>query len=53
MEEIYQITTDYFCAAVIVEDGVVIRAAPILKWTLNKQFATIKFKSNYQIEKIL
>lgn len=33
----YQITAPYFVALVVVHDGIVVDAAPILKWAKNKR----------------
>lgn len=52
MESLYQITTNYFCAGLIVKDNIVIKSAPILNWTISKTFSRIKFKSNYKIKKL-
>lgn len=52
MEELYRISTNYFCAGLVVKNGIVIKTAPILKWTLKQIFDTICFKGNYSIEKI-
>ena len=52
METLYRISTSYFCAGLIVQNNKVIKAAPILGWTVGLVFNNIKFKSNYYIEKI-
>ena len=33
MELICQVTCQYFCAGVVIKDGVIIATAPILKWS--------------------
>ena len=37
-----QITMPHFCAASVVEDGRVIKAAPILRWTVGKTVVGVK-----------
>ena len=32
----YQITAPHFCAGMLVKDGVIVRAAPIIKWAVNR-----------------
>ena len=39
-----QITAPCYCAGVVIEDDVVIRAAPILRWSLGKSY---QFLENY------
>jgi hypothetical protein len=38
MNKLYQITSSYFCAGIIVNDGVIVQAAPILKWSIGHTF---------------
>lgn len=52
MEQLYRIYTNYFCAGLIVQNNIVTKAAPILKWTIGKKFSNIRFKHDYIIEKI-
>lgn len=33
-----QVTSSHFCAGVVVKDGIITKAAPILKWAKNKEF---------------
>lgn len=52
MRSIKQIDSGYYCAGLIEEKGVVIEAAPIIKWMINKQFNYIKLyckQRNYKI----
>lgn len=35
-ETLYRITAPHFCAGLVVIDGRIVRAAPILRWTLGK-----------------
>lgn len=49
-----QITTNYCCAAIAVEDGIVVEAAPILRWTIGKTDVFIydyfTNRRNYKVE---
>jgi hypothetical protein len=36
--ELYQITSKYFCAGIVVHTGTIVHAAPILGWTIGKEF---------------
>ena len=42
MEKVIQIDTGYFCAGIVVENGICIDAAPILKWAIGKREQDIK-----------
>jgi hypothetical protein len=46
--DLLQITSNYFCAGVVVQDGAVTRAAPILKymrgWTIKRVRTYCKIK---------
>jgi len=35
-EVLYQVTAPHFCAGIIVIDNIVIKAAPILRWMIDK-----------------
>jgi len=37
MSELWQIDVGYFCAGLESQDGIVVRAAPILRWTIGKK----------------
>jgi hypothetical protein len=37
-----QITTTYFCAGIIAKNNIIIKAAPILKWTIGKDVIFVK-----------
>lgn len=41
-ETLYQITAPHFCAGIIVENNVIIKAAPILRWMTDKDIGFIK-----------
>ena len=43
MTKTYQVTTSYFCCGIIVQDGKVLRAAPIMKWAVEKDFDFVKY----------
>ena len=38
----YQASTNYFCCGVAESNGVVVRAAPILRWALGKPIEVIR-----------
>lgn len=42
MKELYQIDISYACAGIIVEDDVIIDAAPIFNWMKKKHLNEIK-----------
>ena len=42
--KLYCIDCSYYCAGLEVEDGVVTRAAPILKWTVGKDWAAVSYR---------
>jgi hypothetical protein len=42
MSELWKIDVGYFCAGLLSEDGIVIKAAPILKWTLGKNIEDVQ-----------
>jgi hypothetical protein len=48
--DVYQISTSYFCAAVIVNGNIITIAAPILKWSIGKRFETAFVGQNCVIE---
>lgn len=37
-----RITTNYFCAGAIIENGEIVKAAPILQWMVGRKVAYIK-----------
>lgn len=37
-----QVTTSVYCAGIIVKDGYIIKAAPILHWTIGKKVIVVK-----------
>lgn len=39
MDDLVQVTAPHFCAGIILRDGIVIDAAPILGWTMGKDRA--------------
>ncbi|MBA2708542.1 MAG: hypothetical protein H0U59_12130 [Gemmatimonadaceae bacterium] len=41
MSDTYRITTDYMCCGVVVDDGIVIEAAPIMGWSVGKTLAAV------------
>ena len=41
MEQLYQITSSYFCAGIITKNKIIIKAAPIIKWTVGKSISEI------------
>jgi hypothetical protein len=42
MAILYQITSPYYCAGITVENGKVVSAAPILRWTIGREWENIK-----------
>jgi len=40
--ELYQVTTSYACAGIVVSNGIVIDSAPIYTWMRGKSLETIK-----------
>jgi hypothetical protein len=34
---LWQVTADYFCAGIIMHDGICVDAAPILRWTVGRR----------------
>jgi hypothetical protein len=42
MEKVIQVDTGYFCAGIVVENGICIDAAPILRWAIGKREQDIK-----------
>jgi hypothetical protein len=38
--QLYQVTAPHFCAGIIVADGFIIKAAPILLWTRGRPFSS-------------
>lgn len=47
-----QITAPHFCAGIVVERGVVVDAAPILRWTIGKRLWDVQryfFRKNFEI----
>lgn len=49
VDGLYQVTSGYFCAGIVVKGGHITEAAPILKWTIGKRLVsfevTAKLKS--------
>ena len=41
MSDLYRVTTRRLCAGLLVEDGRVVLAAPILRWAVGKPLATV------------
>jgi hypothetical protein len=41
---LYRVECPYYCAGLIVEDGVVTRAAPVLKWTVGANWAAVWYR---------
>lgn len=39
--ELYQVDTGYYCAGIVVRDGVVVEAAPVLRWALGKSLDVV------------
>jgi hypothetical protein len=37
-----RITSSYFCAGIIVKDDIIVQAAPILSWSINKRLSNLK-----------
>ena len=35
--DLYQLDSGYYCAGIVIAEGRVVRAAPILKWTVGKE----------------
>lgn len=42
MVQLYQVETAYYSAGIIVKDGVIYKAAPILRWTQSLQIEWFK-----------
>jgi hypothetical protein len=42
--KLYQIECPYYCAGLEVEDGVVSRAAPVLKWTIGANWSAVWYR---------
>jgi hypothetical protein len=40
--DLYQVDVGYFCAGVVVRMGVVVEAAPILRWAVGKSLADLE-----------
>lgn len=38
---LYQITAPYYCAGLETVDGIVVKAAPIIKWTIGKDISEL------------
>lgn len=38
MSDLYQVTVKFACAGIFVEEGVVVRTAPIFRWMTGKSF---------------
>ena len=56
IEELYQITSSYYCAGIIIRNNIICKAAPILGWTLGKDiewFKTYCASKSFIINKIL
>ena len=41
-ESLWRITAPHFCAGLVVRDGKVVRAAPILAWAVGKEWLVVK-----------
>lgn len=39
--ELFQVTTGYFCAGIVVKNGRVVEAAPILRWSIGKPIGAV------------
>lgn len=48
MEYLIRVEAPHFCAGIVVKDNIVVKAAPILKWTLGKTWEEV---SSYFKEK--
>jgi hypothetical protein len=42
--DLYQVSCSYYCAGLVVIDGVVARAAPVLKWTIGANWAAVFYR---------
>ena len=42
VKRLCQVTTSYFCCGIEVEDGVVVAAAPIMKWAVGKSDTAVR-----------
>ena len=40
--DLYQVDVRYFCAGVEVQDNIIIRAAPILRWACGKPLSALQ-----------
>ena len=52
-ETIAMVTAPFYCSAVIIRDGVVVEAAPILRWAVGKPWPEVESycqRKKYQIE---
>lgn len=39
---LYQATTKYFCVGLLIEGEIIIEAAPIIRWSVNKRISTFR-----------
>ena len=42
-EELYQIILTYVCANIIIQNGIVIKTAPIFNWMMGKNLIEVQF----------
>ena len=40
--DLYQVDVGYFCAGVEVQDNIIVRAAPILRWSCGKPLSALQ-----------
>jgi hypothetical protein len=50
---LWQIDTGYLCAGIISHDGLVVEAAPILKWTVGKRINIVRSWVNSRHGKLI
>ena len=43
-DQLYQVTSPYFCAGLVTKGGQIVMAAPILRWAIGR---TIGYMQNY------
>lgn len=41
-EQLFQVTTGYFCCGLVVQGDRVIEAAPIMRWAVNRTLVSIR-----------
>jgi hypothetical protein len=50
MKQLIRVTSKYFCAGAIVENSIVIHAAPIIKWMINKNIKNIYADNKHKFD---